>query len=532
MKAIVVMFDSLNRRMLAPYGCDWAHTPNFARLAQRTATFDNCYAGSMPCMPARRELHTGRHNFLHRSWGPLEPFDDSVPEMLSDAGVYAHLVTDHYHYWEDGGGTYHNRFDSYELFRGQESDAWKGVVAEPDRSNVLKRGQATPVRRHLANQPYMAEESQHSQTLTFKAGLEFIDQNHSEDRWLVQIESFDPHEPFFSPRRFQELHPHEYDGPDFSWPDYGPVTETPEQVAHARNEYLALLSMCDESLGRVLDTMDRHGLWDDTLLIVCTDHGYMLAERGWWAKTVTPWYDDTIHTPLFIWDPRSGVAGERRESLVETIDIGPTLLDFFGVACTPDMQGRPLGETVAGDEQVHATALFGSFGGHVSITDGRYVYMRAPANPGNEPLLEHTVMPTHMARRFAPEELRGAELVEPFEFTKGVPLLRIPGHSVQIDPYQFGTQLFDLESDPDQRQPLIDDELELKLAAELVARLRESDAPPSQYERLGLPRTGPVTDAHLLARKQSQQVQDSAGLAGNVAQLARFAGLADEKGAR
>jgi arylsulfatase A-like enzyme len=52
MRAIMVMFDSLNRRMLPPYGCDWTHAPNFARLAERTVTFDNCYVGSMPCMPA------------------------------------------------------------------------------------------------------------------------------------------------------------------------------------------------------------------------------------------------------------------------------------------------------------------------------------------------------------------------------------------------------------------------------------------------------------------------------------------------
>ncbi len=82
MNAIMVMFDTLNRHMLPPYGCDWVHAPNFERLARRTVAFDKCYVASMPCMPARRELHTGRYNFLHRSWGPLEPFDDSMPEIL------------------------------------------------------------------------------------------------------------------------------------------------------------------------------------------------------------------------------------------------------------------------------------------------------------------------------------------------------------------------------------------------------------------------------------------------------------------
>ena len=78
MKAVVVMFDSLNRHLLSPYGCEWTHTPNFKRLSERTVTFDKSYVCSMPCMPARRDFHTGRPNFLHRSWGPLEPFDDSV----------------------------------------------------------------------------------------------------------------------------------------------------------------------------------------------------------------------------------------------------------------------------------------------------------------------------------------------------------------------------------------------------------------------------------------------------------------------
>ena len=75
MKAIMVMYDSLRRDLLESYGCDWTKTPNFKRLADLSVQFENCYVGSMPCMPARRELHTGRINFFHRSWGPMEPFD-------------------------------------------------------------------------------------------------------------------------------------------------------------------------------------------------------------------------------------------------------------------------------------------------------------------------------------------------------------------------------------------------------------------------------------------------------------------------
>ena len=90
MKAVMLMFDSLNRGMLAPYGCDWTKTPNFARLAERTVRFDQCYAGSLPCMPARRELHTGRYNFLHRSWGRWSRFTTRCPRSCGKM-AYTHI---------------------------------------------------------------------------------------------------------------------------------------------------------------------------------------------------------------------------------------------------------------------------------------------------------------------------------------------------------------------------------------------------------------------------------------------------------
>ncbi|ERM56212.1 hypothetical protein P780_08770 [Vibrio mimicus CAIM 1882] len=70
MKAINIMFDSLTKKYLSAYGNNWTKTPNFKRLAQKTVQFERAYTGSMPCMPARREMHTGRYNFLHRSWAP------------------------------------------------------------------------------------------------------------------------------------------------------------------------------------------------------------------------------------------------------------------------------------------------------------------------------------------------------------------------------------------------------------------------------------------------------------------------------
>lgn len=514
MKAIMVMFDTLNRRFLPPYGGpDWVHAPNFTRLAQKSVTFDTCYAGSMPCMPARRELHTGRYNFLHRGWGPLEPFDDSCPELLGDHGVYTHLVTDHPYYWADGGATYHGRFRTFELLRGQEGDPWKGHVAEPEIPDSIRTRRQEAWRQDWVNRGYLTTEADQPQTKTFDAGLEFIDTNCREDGWFLQVETFDPHEPFFTQDHYKQLYPHDYAGPHFDWPDYQTVRESPEQVEHLRYEYAALLSMCDRNLGRVLDAMDTHDLWDDTMLIVCTDHGFLLGEHGWWGKNVQPWYDETIHTPLFVWDPRSRAAGEHRQSLVQTIDLAPTLLEYFGVERPADMMGIPLRQTVADDAPVREAGLFGLFGGHVSVTDGRYVYMRAAVTPTNRPLYEHTLMPTHMQARFSAKELRDAELLPSgtFAFTKEAPVLRTPGLALP-NPNTFGTLLFDLHTDPAQEHPLQDDALELRMTGLLVELLHAADAPPSQFTRLGLPAAGPVTTDHLLVRAHRELIAATAAL--------------------
>jgi arylsulfatase A-like enzyme len=514
----MVMFDSLIRGLLPQYGCNWVHAPNFERLGRDAITFDNCYAGSMPCMPARRELHTGRYTFLHRGWGPLEPYDDSVPDMLKQAGVHTHLITDHLQYWDDGGSAYASRYSTFEFFRGQEGEPWKGQLADPGPPEDLKRArgehwrEGEQWRQDWINRAHMADEADHAQTKVFDATVEFMRTNHAYDRWFLHVDAFDPHEPFFSPNQYKVHYAHEYRGPHFDWPDYLPVVESPEAIEHVRMEYAALLTMCDASLGRVLDVMDEHEMWDDTMFIVCTDHGYLLGEHGWWGKVVQPWFDEVIHTPLLVWDPRARDGGGRRASLVQTLDLAPTLLELFDLEPTPDMQGVALGETLASDEPVRESGLFGMFGGHVSVTDGRYVYMRSCKDASNQPLYEYTLMPTEMFSRFPVGTLRQATLARPFSNTKGVAPLRIPGRALRIaSPWGFGSLLFDLDADPAQKRPLVDDDLELRMATLMVELMRDTDAPADQFERLRLPAEGPVGPEHLVVREHWPQVVASAG---------------------
>src|SRR5918996_616066 len=202
MRAIFVLFDSLNRTAMGYYGGTAVKTPNFDRFAQRAVTFDTHYVGSLPCMPARRDLHTGRLNFMHRSWGPLEPFDNSFPEMMRERGIHTHLVTDHLHYFEDGGSTYHTRFKTWEFIRGQEYDPWKAMVRPPVERLFVQSEEDFPGPR------------------CFKAAFEFLDLNRNADDWFLMVECFDPHEPFTAPERFKEQYRTGWNGGILDWPFY------------------------------------------------------------------------------------------------------------------------------------------------------------------------------------------------------------------------------------------------------------------------------------------------------------------------
>lgn len=115
---------------------------------------------------------------------------------------------------------------------------------------------------------------------------EFIRTNHKADEWFLQIETFDPHEPFFAQEKFKKPFPQHYEGQVYDWPAYRSVDErdSEEDITHLRAEYGAVLSMCDKKLGEILELLYQYDMWKDTMVIVNTDHGFLLAEHGQWAK--------------------------------------------------------------------------------------------------------------------------------------------------------------------------------------------------------------------------------------------------------
>ena len=176
---------------------------------------------------------------MHRGWWQLEPFDDAVPSIVGENGIYSHCVTDHAHYWQEGGSTYHTKFSTCEMVRGQEGDFWIGDAAD-------FHGNLDLHRQDGINRKKMVPEENHPHVRTFQGGMRFLEENYQKDNWYLQLEYFDPHEPYFVPDSYKKLYTDQEN--DFDWPYYGQVAEGEEgerQIRDARLNYRAVLSMLD-----------------------------------------------------------------------------------------------------------------------------------------------------------------------------------------------------------------------------------------------------------------------------------------------
>jgi hypothetical protein len=111
-----------------------------------------------------------------------------------------------------------------------------------------------------------------------------------------------------------------------------------------------------------------------------------------------------------------------------------------------------------------------------------------------------------MRSRFGVGELTDWEPAEPFSFTKGVRTMRMPAAAARWNnPWQHGTLLFDLATDPGQEHPLADDDLELRMLRLLARLMHDNEAPASQFERLGIPFDEQPDKEHLLVRAQAER---------------------------
>lgn len=497
MNLVLVLIDSLNRHMLSAYGGDAVATPNLDAFAGRAWRFENHFVGSLPCMPARREIFAGIREVMWRPWGPLEPFDERLPKLLEERGYTTGLITDHYHYWEETANGYLQSFQSAEFIRGHETDYWQPPLppnaAVPPWVENVEVWRPGSGRRYYANVAGFRSERDFFPAKVMTAAARWLDERPRDTPFFLQIESFDVHEPFDVPEPYASMYGTAADRDRFTlWPPYQDpdrladfmAQASPEELAFIRSQYAGKLTMVDHWFGEVLTAFDREGLWDDTLIAVTTDHGHDLGERGVFGKQYPHW-DSHANIPLLIWHPEHPGTGSPIAALTSTVDLFATLLDAAGGPPPERTHSRSLLPVVAGKRADHRPALlYGTFGQGICCTDGEWTLFKSPVGDG--PLFSYSSLlrsePSRglLLDRFGPPAGSG-------RFMPGVPL---PQWQMPVAGRRLSREdcLFHRRADPGQTQNLWEKEPEQRrrMLDLLRALLADEGTPPEQYDRLGL----------------------------------------------
>jgi arylsulfatase A-like enzyme len=484
-KAIVILFDTLCRHFLDPYGCKEITTPNMTRLAEKSVIFDNHWIGSAPCMPARRDMMTGRYNFLERGWGGLEPFDNCLPHVLAEGGIHSHIETDHYHYFQGGGEFYATTFSTWQSYRGQEFDTMPAKIRPEDNLDPTLTWNKDAENR---NRPRFKTDLDFPTPQTLQGAADWLKINEDSDNYLLWIEPFDPHTPMDYPEEYDSIYTEKLkdEFPIVNLPE-GTPQEKIDSFYEERRKYANLLQMTDKWLGNLLDEIDRQNGWDDTMIILSTDHGLMFGEHGHFGKNACHAWNEIAHIPLFVHLPGSKNAGERRSQLTQNIDMYPTLTDFFNVKTEQEIHGKSFLNIAENNApQGHDATIFGWYGKTVNVTDGEHVYFRGPASRDNSPLYQYFLMPTEYHHRMKASRMENAELGRFLPYTD-TPVLRVPGiPEFGIHEEIFENKCFTITDDYHQMNDLCGTLTEDRMKEMLIGEMKSADCPDEQFERLGL----------------------------------------------
>jgi arylsulfatase A-like enzyme len=498
---VVVLLDSLNRHLLGSYGSGEFDTPVLDQFAKRSTRFTRHHTGSLPCIPARHDILCGALDFLWRPWGSIEVWEDSIVHQLRRADVTTMLLTDHPHLFEVGGENYHTDFDAWDYQRGHESDPWR-TRADPSWLGAPALPAAAGQLPHHYDQSrtWFRNESDFPGPRTMAAAARWIEHDApTDERFFLFVDEFDPHEPFDTPEpwasRYFDV---AEDEERLIWPPYavdamakGILDE--RAARQIRASYGSKLSMIDHWFGRIIDALDRTNRWDDTAVIVCTDHGHYLGEKDIWGKPGVPVYEPLGHIPLLVaWPGRdAGVV----DALTTSVDLFATLADVFDVAVPQRTHGHSLVPLLEGREKaVRDFALTGVWGREVHVTDGHRTYARAPV-PDNQPLFmwsnRWSTMPVpafpdlrlpRPDRRARLDYMPGTDVPvirQPFTAGDPMPLWAAMGRARDH-------LLFDLDEDPSEDRNLAGSPAESDAEEMLRRALGSVEAPTEQYERLGL----------------------------------------------
>ena len=373
MNFITIVCDTLRRDHVSTYsaqplkwasGAEWTvNTPNFDRFAERACVFEDAYIGSFPTVPNRRELFTGRSVFTYAEWAPLPASEVVLSATLGNAGYTSMLIADTPHILQRG---YHfdRGFTGWDWIRGQENDRLRTHphdVELPASAEKLREPEQT-MRQYLRNISHWREEADRFCPTTFSRACRWLEENHNNQPFFLHIDTFDPHEPWDPPQADIDHYDPGYRGDVVTYPVYGYWKEfmSPEELRHSHALYCGEVSMVDRWFGNILTTMDQLSLWENTALIVTSDHGFYFGEHEILGKSIIepngparpyPLLSEVNRIPLIMHIPGLTKPGMRIGGYVQPQDLMPTFLDLADVEHPSLMNGLSMVPILAGQTE-------------------------------------------------------------------------------------------------------------------------------------------------------------------------------------
>lgn len=359
------------------------HTPNLDRIMAKAAVFRAAYCQVPLCGPSRASFMTGR---MPHELGVLSNEDD-VFDKIDPRQVWTWRLKEAGYFCSSGGKVHHGykplRRRAHTVLYSDEQKRFTDDMslppgAERRRDGGIRGGWST-------TNP--ADDDSYYDAQSAASAIAFLQGYDRDAPFYRELGFFSPHGPRFTPSRFKDLYDVEAFQPPAAWADgfdetdhsreHMPMTpwletgDWSEWRMNVRN-YFAALSHGDFHLGRVWDALQETGHARNTIIVILSDHGFLLGARKRFYKT-TLW-EQSVGTPLIVLDPDQ-TEGRVIDDPVGLIDVGPTVLDYAGLDPIPGCAGRSLRPQIGGasvPERAVPSFRFGS----VTIRKGGYRMIR------------------------------------------------------------------------------------------------------------------------------------------------------------
>lgn len=391
---VFIALDSLRQDHVRFYNPDApCETPHMDALARESVAFDNVYPEGLPTIPVRTCWLTGNRTLVNRAWQPLAAEDRSMPEILSMAGYLTALFTDCYHYFKPGMNL-HRGYRVWEWVRGQEYDSYRsGPLTRLNVDDYIKDS-FPPNWRHIVEtalkniEEFETAEDHYAARLARLAG-DWLERNTGGQPFLLFWDSFDPHEPWTPPKEFDRYTDPAYRGKKIILPPGGMAADrlTEEEMDYARGLYAGECAYVDHYIGVLLQRLKDLDLYDNSVIVLISDHGHPLSDHGKFLKGGDRLYNELLKVPFTIRFPGGRYGGQRLDALGSFHDVLPTLLDAIGMGNNLDaLPGKSLMPVIRGEAEGIREAIIAGYHEAADrvVRDKTWSYIRRPGDEVDE----------------------------------------------------------------------------------------------------------------------------------------------------